>query len=64
MSGVAYNPMTGTRLDLVVEAEDGDVADRRWRAARRVYLEELVQQPGLSKTTLDWYVRELVELRK
>jgi len=39
---VKYNPMTGTRLDLVVEDEPEAVAAKRWAAKRAAYLKTLV----------------------
>jgi hypothetical protein len=40
-STVAYNPMTGTRLDLVVTDEDPGVAEARWEARRAAYLKAI-----------------------
>lgn len=64
MSVVQYNPMTGQRLDLVVDPEDAGVAEKRWNEKRRAYLELLVQQAGLSATARESYIRELQELRR
>jgi hypothetical protein len=61
-SVVEYNPMMGTRLDLLVYDEPAAVAATRWTAARRKYLTALLTDPALSEETALAYRRELAEL--
>lgn len=59
---VAYNPMTGTRLDLEVTHEEGAAADKthaRWKAARVTFLEGKLADPDLSAWSRAIYEREL-----
>jgi hypothetical protein len=61
-SVVQYNPMTGTRLDLVVTDGETEATRLIWRAKRIVYLEALVADEATSTPAREMYRCELREL--
>jgi hypothetical protein len=58
-SFVQYNPMMGTRLDLLVHDEPTADAAKRWDAARRKYLGAILKNPALDADDRARYQSEL-----